>query len=513
MFFSEIRLFKNEINLEFFYAPRKPEIFTMTSIFFNPNFIENPGLYTNNRISMSKNRKDIKYSYSMYCDQYIDSHILGNIYAALKTGKTLYELRSHNFAKNAENNTIATYDELNTPTLYTSTPLFITKIIYNLIPKEFRYIDTPEKELKASYSVHNIKIFFIFIHILLYALLIYVIGIKFNLLYAITIFVGIFSFPGISLIMPMAYKTGIMPQLFPLYIFAFYNINLNRLKQFSFYIGLSILIFFQWSITHYSSIIFQLPIILLTIAFYNFYFQTRYIRLENIKSIYYIILTHIKKFCIQYLLIFLFTLLITFLVIFISYKEMVKLQPENKETIDYLVWKRSGDVAMKMSLYLLGKYNKNNDDYNKFENLEIYYPMYSLSNFIEHNIYVFNYYFSYPSVYPLWRLDQFFNEKIDKFFYVICKYSNLYYLLYLIVLLNIIIFFLSKKKRLYLIIPSLFFVSTIIWFFIYSNYSARIATHFHIYPHIILIYFVLIYLAYIVYLLNLLLSNNIEECK
>ena len=512
MFFSEIRLFKNEINLEFFYECYKPESFTMRSVFLNPYFIENPQLYTNSRINLIKERRNVKYDYSMYSDQLVDSHILGNIYAALKTGKTLYELRSHNFARHAESNTIATYDELNTPTLYTSTPLLITKIIYNLIPKEFRYIDTPEKELKASQAMHNIKIFFIFIHILLYALLVYVIGIRFNLLYAITVFIGVFSFPGTSLIMPMAYKTGIMPPLFPLYIFAFYKIDLNKFKQVLFYIGLAILIFFQWSINHYTSILFQLPIILLTISFYNLYFQTRDIKLESIKSIYNIMLTHIKKFAIQYFLIFIFTLLITLLVIFISYKEMIKLQPENKDRIHNLVWDRSNGVAMKLSLYLFGKYNKSDDD-SKWDNLEKYYPTYSLSNFIEHNIYVFNYYFSYPSLYPLWRLDQFFNEKIDKFFYMIFKYFNLYYLSYLIILLNVLIFILYKKKRLYLIIPSLFFIATIIWFIIYSSYSARIATHFHIYSHMILIYFALIYLTYIVYLMNLLFGKNIEEYK
>ena len=136
MFFSEIKLFYAETGKEFFYKPSDPRYFLQTSLYLNPFFLENTNSYSN-RIDMNVERRNIKSKYNIYSDQFTDNHIMGNIYAALKTGKTLYELRSHNFARHAESNTIATYDELNTPTLYTSTPLLITKIIYNLIPKEF----------------------------------------------------------------------------------------------------------------------------------------------------------------------------------------------------------------------------------------------------------------------------------------------------------------------------------------------------------------------------------------
>lgn len=516
-FFTEIRLFKNEIYLEFLYNSYRPEVFIMESVYFNTHLMENPELYLKYyRKNISQERRDIKEKYLMYYDQYLDSHITANIYAALKTGKTLKELGSYNFVPlptRTNYNTFATQEELNTPTIYISTTSLSTKLIYNLIPKQLKYIDSYEKELKVSNIIYNIKIFTIFIHLILYALLIYLIGVKYNILYSIVISAGIFCFPGISIIAPTAYKGIIMPALFPLYILAFYKYNSNKMKNIIFFIGLGILIFFQWSLNHYMSIFFQLPIILLTMVFCNFYFQMKYVKLENIKSIINIIFEHIRKFSIQYLSITVFSILITLLVLFISYKEVTYLQPQNKENIDYLFFTRSGGEARQASAVL---FLADNDSYgNKLKHIEKYYPTYSIDNFLKHTKAMLKSYYLYPIIYPLWNLEQFINDNsLISIAYNILEYISLFHILILILILNIIIIIFFKDKRLYLIIPNLFAIYTFIWFFIFSTFFARVASHIHIYPNILLQYFLCIFLSYTTYLIILILrgtKNNINK--
>ena len=504
MFFSEIKLFYAETGKEFFYKPSDPRYFLQTSLYLNPFFLENTNSYSN-RIDMNVERRNIKSKYNIYSDQFTDNHIMGNIYAALKTGKTLYELRSHNFVSPKgllikNNLEFASEEDFNTPTLYSSTPLFVTKIIYSLIPKDLRYIDTYEKELKASYYIYKIKTLFIFVHILLWALLIYVIGIKFNIFYSFIISIITFSFPGSSIIMPIAYLSVNLIPIFPLYIFIFYNNNLGKIKLILFYIGLALLIFMQWSLAHFHSVAFQLPFILILLAFYNFYFQMKNRKLNNVNDVIKIIFNHIKRYSLQYLLIILYTALITFLVILLSYKEMIKLQPENKDIIHYKIFERSTDSASRMSLFLLGD--------GRSDNIEEYYITYSIENFIRHNILIIQGYFSYPVVYPLWKLDYLLPNFITNFIYKVVLYIPLYIIVYLYLILSIFILLEHNDMKQYVIIPFLFFMCIIFWFFIFSNFLPRVASHVFLYVHMLDQYFVVILISIIIYLLLIIFLNK-----
>ena len=500
MSISEINLFVKEVNKEFVHNPvYHPYYFFQTSIYLNPTMMKD-GYNFNNRIVMNPYRKNIKDNYHIRIDEYADNHVLGHIYALLKTGKNIKELRSHNFisfrgAFNADTNIgIASKEDFNTPTLYSSLPLLITKITYSLMP--IKFIDSYQTELEASYKLQNIKIFFMLIHILLWTILIYIVAVKFNFLYAFVLGISIFCFPGSSAFTSHLYNTTNLIALFPIYIFIFYNPNYNLKKQTLFFIGLSILIFFQWSLVHYHSIVFQLPSILLTLFFYNYYFQIK--ENNNITNME-IFISHIKYIW-QYIFIVIISFLITILVIFLTYKEQVELQPENKEIIYKNIFERSRGYATKLSLALI------DPDFEK-KDPKIYYPMYSFENFKKHNRIVYSQYFDYPSIYPLWRLEQFLPFNISNFMYEkLPNYFTLNHLSAIILILNLCI--ILKKNNYKLLIPFLLFIAQFVWFAIYSNITPRLASHQHVYAHMLNQYFVSFMLLYMAYLIIGLFSDR-----
>ena len=464
---------------------------------------------------MNGYRRNIKNNFALYIDQWSDNHILGNIYGALKTGKNLNELRSYNFGIDNDGELeLAKYDDFNTPTLYASNPNLITKLVYNFIPKDIRLIDSYEKELKAAIYINNVKKIIICIHILLWALLIYVVSCRFNLFYSIIIFISVFCFPGSSVIITNMYKTLVLIPLFPLYIFAFYYKYDNKLKNIIFYIGLSIIMFIQWSFTHWMSVIFQLPILLLSILLINIEYQIRdfiSIGKTNILNLFF---NHIKSYLIQYLIIIFYSLAITYIIVNMNYKEMIRLQPENNEKIYNLVWNRSFNDAAKISFVLLFDNNISDKKVGDSSSYEKYYPTYSLYNFIRHNLGVYKVYFNYPSIYPLWRLEQFLPKNFSNYMYKYhIEYISLNILLIIIFILNIIIY-LKYKSLINLFVPFIFILLSLFWFISYSNIMPRVATHFHILPHLAIEYFSVIFSLYIGYLILLLMNiNNIIKYK
>lgn len=504
---SEYRLFENETSKERLSAIEHPHYFSQTSLFLNPYFLEDAEHFDKNYRVSSNQRRKIKDYFQIYVDQFSMNHIMGNVYQALKTGKTIKELRSYNFVRRSDS--FATDEDFLGTTLYTSVPNLTGKIVYNLFPENLKYIDTIEKEIEAGYVFYKIQKGFIFIHVLLWSLLIYVVGIRFNSIYSIAIGFAIFSFPGFSVMIPQLYATIVYVPLFPLYIFTFYPITLSskiKIKTIIFYFGLALLILIQWSLVHWKSTYFQLPIILFSLAFYNFYHQLKDNNTENLKDILKLILTHIKKYIIQYVAILIFTLSVTFLVVYSSYKEMLSLQPENKDTIDYLVWERPSEGATKLSLVLVEDWSNPGQ--------EKYYVNYSLENRIKHNRITINHYLKYPSIYPIWRLDYLMPESMSNFLYKIIDlfgYLSLYHLIIISLILNIYILFMRKSIRYKLVIPSLFMLGILAWTLIFLNVDARFASHLHIAPHMFLQYIPPIYLCYIIYLITLLKSNKKAE--
>ena len=485
---SEVKLYNNETAKEFLhsYTLRHPHYYERHSLFLNHYFWENTNNYPN-RIEMSKYRRDIKEKNSIYIDKDAENNILGNIYSRFISPR----MGATNFA---------TMEDYNTPTLYSSHSLLITKIIYFLMP--IKHITSYELELKASYYWHYIKMSLLLINIFLYSVLIYLISSKYNILYSIILFISIFCFPGSSVIIQDTYFDQFLVALFPIYVLIVYDPNSSMKKKILFHICLSILIFIQWSLMHYSSLIIILPIILLTIAFINFNYQYKTNNQNNISNI---IIEHIKKFSLNYIIIISYTLLITVFVLFLSYEEQIKLQPENKEIIYNHFVNRASEDKSKLSLALLDLAGWPKD---WSENMEKYYITYSLDNFIKHHKRLLSIYFNYPSIYPLWRLEQFTNTKISDFLYKI-KFShiNLLQLLISILALNIFILVLKKDKIKLLLTPLIFLLSSLIWIFILFDIFPRLASTMS-YAHMINQYIVIIYLYIVVYLLDILVKKD-----
>ena len=501
-FITELKLFDSEINREV--TVIHPHYYILTANYLNPFFLSN-SYYSNfgyeyRNPSIIDGRRNIKDNFQIYFDVWSDNHIQGNIYAALKTGKNLDELRSFNFVRGlhyiTNNQPFATKEDFESPTFYFSVPHLMARIIYGIYPNDLNNINSIDKEIKAGIFNNNIKKGLILINLLLWSLLIYTITLKFGAIYSTLIALMIFCYPGASVIYPNLYNTLTLFPLFPLYILIFHNRN-----KIIFLLLLSILIFIQWNLVHWMSLYFQLPIILLTLCLCNF--------IEQIKmSEQNIIINHIKKYIYQYIYILLISILFTAIVIKINYDEALRLQPDSKGAIDYAIFYRQG-VERKLSLVFM------NDDK---EYLNKSHFIYSAKRRILHNIACFKRYLSYPIIYPTWRIEQYLHNYINKFIYMNKKpYISLNILLYFGLFLNVVIFFRYKYYRKKLIIPNIFAFAILIWGLIYFNFDGRVSSHFHIFPHIILIVIGSSFLIYDIYLSKLLIklykNNNSLNLK
>ena len=493
---TEWNLFDNEISRE--QVVINPNYYIQTANYLNPFFLSNSYYsnftYTYRNSDFIQGRRDIKNKFSIYLDVWSDNHILGNVYAALKTGKNIDELKSFNFDKIhfiTNNQAFATKEDFEKPTLYFSVPHLTVRILYNLYPNTLRYMDSIYKELEASNYNNNIKKVIILMQILLWALLIYIIGIKFNVLYSTLLAIIIFCYPGSSIIYVNFYETILFFQIFPIFILLFYD----KLNKIMFYLVIFALMFFQWNLIHWKSLYFQLPTILLTLCLCNFINQMKY---ENNKNI---IINHIKKYAIQYLTIIFISVIFSTIVIKINYDEALTLQPEVKERLLNDIFERQ-KRGSKLSLIFL-----NDGD-------EVGSPQhfidYSINNRVKHNLICFNRYLSYPIIYPTWRLEQYIPNSIKKL-NLTSFHINLYVLLIIGILFNIFIFCKCIDIRNKLIIPNLFIFMVFIWGMIFINFDARSASHFHIFPHVILIVISCIFTIYNIYLFETLFKFLIKN--
>ena len=495
---TEWNLFDSEISRE--QTVINPNYYIQTANYLNPFFLSNSYYsnfsYTYRNTDFIQGRREIKNKFDIYLDVWSDNHILGNVYAALKTGKNIDELRSFNFAKIhfiTNNQPFATKEDFEKPTLYFSVPHLTVRILYNLYPDNLRYMDNINKELQASNYNNNIKKGCILIQILLWALLIYIIGIKFNALYSTLLAIIIFCYPGMSVTYICFYQTILFFQLFPIFILLFYN----KLNKIIFHLLIFAFMFLQWNFIHVISSYFQLPIILLTLCLCNFINQIKYKIKGNI------IINHIKKYFIQYVSIIFISIFFCAIAIKISYDEALKLQPETKDILLYNIFERQKQDR-KLSLIFLN----DGDEVGSPQ----HYIDYSINNLIKHNLVCFNRYLSYPIIYPMWRFEQYIPNSIKKL-NLFSFNINLYVLLIICILFNIFIFCKCAYIRNKLIIPNLFIFMVFIWGMIFINFDARSASHFHIFPHVILIVISCIFTAYNIYLFETLskfLNKNIN---
>lgn len=512
-FVSELKVFNSETGKETYNVLTNPNYFVQISVFLMPYLMENQYRFnTVYRTDMEVSRRKIKDKYRIYFDQYSDNHITGSIYQALKTGKNLKELRSYNFASiigdgiTNINQPFATSEQFDTPTLYTSVPNLTSRIIYNLFPDHLKYIDSLDKEIEAGYFYNKIRKCFILLHIILWSLLIYVISIRFNLLYSIVVALSFLFFPGFSVEMINVYGTIMLIPLFPAYIFAFYSSILskkNKISKLVFWFGFAILSFIQVNLIHWASIYLQLPAMLFSFCLCNFRYQIKNNPLNNIKNVFYIIFLHIKKYVMEYILITAFIFILAYGVLYMNYRDMIYLQPDKEKIIYNEIWKRLDSGTTKLSLILV------DDLSNPWQ--KKYYASYSLSTRIKHNILTIKYYLSYPVVYPLWRLEYFFPNYIVKAIYFLkLNYLSFGSILFFAFVLNVYICFRYKKRRFKLFIPFLFSVGLIIWSLLLFNINPRWVTHLHHVPHTLLLYLTPPFICYVFYLIVLSVNKDLK---
>ncbi|PCG20626.1 hypothetical protein KQ44_11980 [Brachyspira sp. G79] len=175
----------------------------------------------------------------------------------------------------------------------------------------------------------------------------------------------------------------------------------------------------------------------------------------------------------------------------------MRLQPENKDLIYNSIFNRA-EYSSQYSLVLIKDWN---------DPVETYFVNRSLSNRIEHNKKVNDYYLKYPVQYFSWRIPIIFNGNyllnlLDKL------YINTYHILIVFVLMWIYLFSKYKDKRFYLIFPLIFVIGTIFWFLLISNVLPRVVSHLHSYPHSFLQYSTPIFICAILYMVNLVFCSR-----
>ena len=90
-------------------------------------------------------------------------------------------------------------------------------------------------------------------------------------------------------------------------------------------------------------------------------------------------------------------------------------------------------------------------------------------------------------------------------------YLTSFQLLIIALILNIFIFIKYKNYRNNIFIADLFIIGIGIWMLIYFNFDSRVSSHYHLYPHLIMIVISLSIVIYNTYLLKLISKINFKQ--